>query len=91
MIAYRSETAMANILKSKMNRTDDARALLRQIYKTEADIYPDENSKRLTIKLNGLTNKVSNDTATFLCEKLNEIETLYPGTNLRMEFKMVSN
>jgi hypothetical protein len=91
MIAYRAETAMANILKSKMNRTDDARALLRQIYKTEADIYPDEDSKLLIIKLHSLTNKVSNDIATFLCEKLNETETLYPGTNLRMEFKMVSN
>jgi transposase-like protein len=91
MIAYRAETAMANILKRKMNRTDDARALLRQIYKTEADIDPDENSKRLTIKLHGLTNKLSNDMVTFLCDKLNETETLYPGTNLRMEFKLVSN
>jgi transposase-like protein len=91
MIAYRAETAMANILKSKLNRTDDARALLRQIYKTEADIDPDENSKRLTIKLHGLTSKGSNDMVTFLCDKLNETETLYPGTNLRMVFKLVSN
>jgi transposase len=91
MIAYRAETAMTNILQSNMNRTDDARALVRQIYKTEADIYPDENSKLLIIKLHALTNKVSNDTATFLCEKLNETETLYPGTNLRMVFKLVSN
>ncbi len=65
MIAYRAETAMANILKSKLNRTDDARALLRQIYKTEADIEPDENSKRLTIKLHGLTSKGGNDMVTF--------------------------
>lgn len=91
MIAYRAETAMANILKSKLNRTDDARALLRQIYKTEADIEPDENSKRLTIKLHGLTSKGGNDMVTFLCDKLNETETLYPGTNLRMVFKLVSN
>ncbi len=91
MIAYRAETAMANILKSKLNRTDDARALLRQIYKTEADIDPDENRKRLTIKLHGLTSKGSNDMVTFLCDKLNETETLYPGTNLRMVFKLVSN
>ena len=91
MIAYRAETAMANIVKSKMNRTDDARALLRQIYKTEADIDPDEKNRLLTIRLHGLTNKVSNDMATFLCDKLNETETLYPGTDLCMEFKLVSN
>jgi transposase-like protein len=91
MIAYRAETAMANILKTKMKRTDDARALLRQIYKTEADIDPDENSKRLTIILHGLASKVSNDMVTFLCDKLNETETQYPGTNLRMVFKLVSN
>ncbi len=91
MIAYRAETAMANILKRKLNRTDDARALLRQIYKTEADIVPDEKNKLLTIRLHGLTNKLSNDIATFLCDKLNETETLYPGTTLRMVFKLVSN
>jgi hypothetical protein len=32
MIAYRAETAMANIFKNKMNRTDDARTLLTQLY-----------------------------------------------------------
>ena len=43
------------------------------------------------IRLHGLTNKVSNDIATFLCDKLNETKTLYPGTHLHMEFKLVSN
>jgi len=38
MIAYRAETAMAQVLKEKMSRNDDARSLLRAIYRTEADL-----------------------------------------------------
>ncbi|MFA7062435.1 MAG: putative transposase, partial [Pedobacter sp.] len=36
MVAYRAETAMAHSLGEKLARTDDARALLRSIYTTEA-------------------------------------------------------
>ena len=36
MVAYRAETAMAQILRRKMTRHDDARSLLRAVYNTEA-------------------------------------------------------
>ena len=35
MIAYRAETSMASTVREKLNRGDDARALLRQVYATE--------------------------------------------------------
>ncbi len=38
MIAYRAETAMANILRDDMLKKDEARALVRQIFMTDADI-----------------------------------------------------
>jgi hypothetical protein len=38
MIAYRAETAMASILREKLARTDDARALLRDVYATEVNL-----------------------------------------------------
>src|SRR5437899_4748013 len=50
MIAYRAETSMAATLREKLKRTDDARALLRQIYNTEADLIPDPAAKTLTAR-----------------------------------------
>jgi hypothetical protein len=38
MIAYRAETAMVQIVREKMTRHDDARSLMRAIYKTEVDL-----------------------------------------------------
>src|SRR5438445_6908756 len=42
LISYRAETSMASLLRESMSRGDDTRALLRQIYSTEADLLPDE-------------------------------------------------
>lgn len=44
MIAYRAETAMANILRDGMLKKDEARTLVRQIFMTDADIEPDEKN-----------------------------------------------
>src|SRR5207249_4514601 len=56
MIAYRAETSMAALLREHMARgSDDARALLRQIFQTEADLTPDLAANTLTVRLHHLT------------------------------------
>src|SRR5260370_36681301 len=40
MIAYRAETGMASTSGEKLTRSDDAPALLRQLYNTELDLIP---------------------------------------------------
>lgn len=59
MIAYRAETAMVGIIRKYMSRKDDARALLRQIFKTEVDIKPDYKNNTLEISLHHLANRAS--------------------------------
>jgi hypothetical protein len=49
MIAYRAETAMAQILRQNMTRHDDARSLLRAIYSTEVDIVPDPQASEFRV------------------------------------------
>jgi hypothetical protein len=51
MIAYRAETAMVQIVREKMTRHDDARSLMRAIYKTEVDLEPDLQAKTLTVRI----------------------------------------
>ena len=72
-------------------RTDDARALLRSIYTTEADLIPDEGAGTLTVRLHNMTSRIHDTAVTHLCKELNDTETIYPGTNLRMIYELVSS
>lgn len=90
MIAYRAETAMAQIMKEKMSRHDDARALLQSIYSTEADLFPDETAETLTVRLHNMASRSHDAAVSHLCDELNATETVYPGTNLRMVYELVS-
>lgn len=91
MIAYRAETAMVNILREYIGKKDEARTLIRQIFMTDADIEPDEEQGTLKVKLHNMTNPRNNQYVQKLCEILNESETIFPGTNLRLIYDMVSN
>ncbi len=90
MVAYRAETAMAQIVRQQMTRHDDARSLLRAIYSTEVDLVPDPQAKTLTIRLHPLANSSSDHAVRHLCAEINATETLFPGTNLRLIYELVS-
>jgi hypothetical protein len=91
MVAYRAETAMAHTLREKMSRNDDARALLRAVYATEADLLPDEVAGTLTVRLHRMASHSHDEAIAHLCIELNATETVYPGTNLRLIYELVSS
>src|SRR5689334_21241531 len=41
-IAYRAETALAQLAREKMHRLDAARSLIRQLFRTQVDLIPDQ-------------------------------------------------
>lgn len=90
MIAYRAETSMASSLRETLNRSDDARALLRQIYHTEADLTPDLKAKTLTVRLHHLTQAAHDTAVRYLCKELTATETIFPGTDLRLVYELGS-
>ena len=90
MIAYRGETSMANICRATMSRPDEARQLLQAINKTAADLFVDHEEKTLTVQLHHLANNNSSQTVQQLCDELTATETIFPGTELRVIYKMVS-
>ena len=90
LISYRAETSMASVLREAMTRSDDTRALLRQIYNTEADLFPDAQGKTLTVCLHHLTQAVHDQALRHLCDELNATETMFPGTDLRLIYKIGS-
>jgi hypothetical protein len=90
MIAYRAETAMANSLREHLKRPDEARRLLRALYTTEADLLPNPEAGTLTVRLHHAANAATDQVIEKLCEELNETQTLFPRTNLRLVLKLGS-
>lgn len=91
LIAYRAETSMASLLRDKLRRTDDARALLRQIYETEVDLIPDLETKTLTVRLHHLTQAVHDEAVRYLCEQLNATASTFPDTELKLIYELGSS
>jgi len=91
MIAYRAETALVNILRGNILKKDEARSIVRQIFTTDADIEPDNEKAVLKVCIHNMTSLRNNRYVEKLCEVLNESETIFPGTNLRLTYDLVSN
>jgi len=100
MIAYRAETAMMNVIKGRIwpfnetkspNTKDSIRSLLRAIYNSSADLIVSEEDQTLTVKIHNQANRSADDVVGHLCEILTETEIQYPGTKLRLIYKMVSD
>lgn len=88
MVAYRAETAMATIVREELSHEDDARSLIRDLLRTDADIHPDEAAGVLQVRLHALANPRSNRAVQHLLDHLNAAEFIYPGTNFRLTYSL---
>jgi transposase-like protein len=88
MVAYRAETVLARALGAHYARTEDeGRALIREMLLSDADVLPQPEQRRLVVRVHSLANPRSNAALAKLCEALNAIEVVYPGTNLTMVYE----
>lgn len=88
MIAYRAETAMANLISPHYARAnEEARMLIKEIMGCRADIIPDYQKNTLTVSLHTLSTPRANLAAAELAKILNDSETIYPGTDLVLIYK----
>jgi len=90
MVAYRAESIMVATVREKLARNDDGRALLQQIFTMPADLIPDLEDNTLTVRLHHSAQRAHDVAIGHLCEALNATETLFPGTKLRLVYKLGS-
>lgn len=91
MIAYRAETTLYNSMNEfYTSNKKDGRMILKEIFKSDADIIPDYKNKTLTVRLHSLSNNRFNVVAAKLCEILNQTKTPYPNTNLILNYQTVA-
>jgi hypothetical protein len=91
MIAYRAETAMSSIVRETLARTDDCRSLLRDLFRSEANLLPDVERNILRVQVHPMSNPRSNKAIAHLLEHLNETEFTYPGTKLRLVYSVAGD
>lgn len=88
LIAYRAETALVSTVREALARTDDGRALVRELMRTPGDLHPDLEAKTLTVRLHPLPSRLQDTAARHLAEELTATETLFPGTELRLVYTL---
>jgi transposase len=89
MVAYRAETAMAAIVREELSRQDDARSVLRDLFRSSADLIPSPETNQLEIHVHALANPRTNRAIEHLLEELNAASLTYPGTKLRLAYRLV--
>lgn len=89
MIAYRAETALVAILRRHLKKEDEARALVRELFVSAADIEPDNLAKTLTIRIHRMACPAHDLAISALLSELSEAKFCHPETGARMVFVLI--
>ena len=87
MATYNAQSALARALAPHYPRADDeANSLLREAFRASGDI--EVVGDCLHVRLDGLSAPRRSRAIAALCDELNETETCYPGTELRLVYSV---
>ena len=90
MICYRAESAVAQWMAPYLAKSDnEKRMVAKQIIQSSADLSADYQNKTLTVTLHSLSANRLNVAANELALILNQTETIFPGTDLKMIYKIM--
>lgn len=89
LIAYRAETALAALARPELSAPETARAMIKALLNTTADLRPDPQRKQLQIFLHPLAEPRLNRMAEAVLVSLNDAEFIYPGTDLRLVYQLL--
>ena len=62
--------------------------MIRDLFRSDADIHPDEAADVLAVQVHTLASPRSNRAVQHLLDHLNAAEITYPGTNLRLAYSL---
>lgn len=89
MVAYRAETALVALLRRHLNKEDEARALVRALFVSSADLAPDARAKTLTVKIHRMASPVHDRAISALLTDLNELNFCHPESGDRLIYSLV--
>jgi len=89
MIAYRAETALVAILRRHLNKEDEARALVRELFVSAADIEPNDCARTLTIRIHRMASPVHDRAIAALLDAMTKQNFCHPETGAKMIYALV--
>jgi hypothetical protein len=89
MIAYRAETALVMLLQRHLKTPEEARALIRELFVSSADIEPDTHAGTLTIRIHRMANPAHDRAILALLEELTQQDFQHPETGAKMIYTLV--
>jgi len=88
MIAYRAETALVGLLRPRLAKEDEARALIRELFVSSADLEPDRKENTLTVRIHRMACPAHDKAIAALLDDLTGEAFLHPETGMRMIYKL---
>lgn len=88
LVAHPAETALSGLLREALCREDDSRSLLRDSFRSDADVTPDRADGVLEVRIHTLANPRSNRAVQHLLDHLNAAERTYPGTEFQLRYML---
>jgi hypothetical protein len=89
MIAYRAETALVALLRSHLSKDDEARALVRELFVSSADLEPNPRDNTLTVRIHRMASPAHDKAIGALLADLTQAAFRHPETGMRMIYELV--
>ena len=91
MIAYRAETALVALLQPHLKKEDEARALVRELLVSSADIEPDDDAKTLTVRIHRMASPAHDKAIAALLRRPDKSGVSAPGNRRENDLRCWSN
>jgi hypothetical protein len=88
MIAYRAETALVGLLRPHLAKEEEARALIRELFVSAADLEPDEQSNCLYIRIHRMACPAHDKAIGALLHDITQTNFRHPETGMKMIFEL---
>jgi len=88
MIAYRAETALVGLLRPHLAKEEEARALVRELFVSAADLEPNELENTLTIRIHRMACPAHDKAMSALLAELTQSAFCHPETGARLIYEL---
>jgi transposase-like protein len=88
MIAYRAETALVGLLRPHLAKEEEARALVRELFVSSADLEPNEQENTLTIRIHRMACPAHDKAISALLADLTQAAFCHPQTGMRWIYEL---
>jgi hypothetical protein len=88
MIAYRAETALVMLLRPHLAKEEEARALIRELLVSSADLEPNDEANTLTVRIHRMTCPAHDRAIAALLDDLTTAAFQHPKTGMRLIYEL---